>query len=72
MQNFDCLQKLYFRLKKDHCGIGEIKMEDFKKEILIKTNSKVYYEDNLEMEILELSESALKDFFGVKRVFLGK
>ena len=47
-------------------------MEDFKKEILIKTNSKVYYEDNLEMEILELSESALKDFFGVKRVFLGK
>ncbi len=47
-------------------------MEDFKKEILIKTNSKIYYEDNLEMQILELSESTLKDFFGVKRVFLGK
>lgn len=47
-------------------------MEDFKKEILLKTNSKIYYEDNLEMQILELSESSLKEFFGVERVFLGK
>ena len=47
-------------------------MDELKQQFLEKTSSQIYYEDNIEKKILELSESALKEFFGVERVFLGK
>lgn len=47
-------------------------MDELKKEFLMKTKSNIHYDENLEKKILEMSETELKDFFNVERVFLGK
>lgn len=46
--------------------------QDFKKEILKQTHSTIYYDDDMQHRILEISKSGLKKFFNADMIILEK
>lgn len=64
--------KLEFLSLLSDYNIENKETREYKKEILKQTHSKIYYDDDMQNRILEISKTGIKKFFNTDEVIMGK